>query len=173
MTWKLLATSFWLLAVANVVAGGKAKPSTPEDLGPSVIDVSSYPDEYQKTYREIFIKVFSFLGGTARAVNSPIIELDSHLEAQERRDHPELFTDPKLAEISPDGWKKRVEEIYRRPACCGACPVLSRKKARALWRFMVYDSIRRKTGPQAKAWLTQRSELLKEFDKRKQGEIKS
>jgi len=136
-----------------------------EDLGPSTIDVSSYPEEYQKTYREIFVPVFGFLGGTARAVNSPIIEMAPELQAVERRQHPELW-DVGVADISTDGWKRRATEILHRPACCGACPVLTIEKARALWRFLVYDSLQRKTGANASAWAAQRRELLRRFKER-------
>lgn len=62
-------------------AAGPAAPVLfPEDLGPAEIDVSSYPGEHQRTYREIFIPVFSFLGDAARAVNSPLIEMDPAFE---------------------------------------------------------------------------------------------
>lgn len=157
--WLLLA-----LALKPAAAGPKAVPPVVEDLGPSVIDVSSYPEEHRKTYQDIFVPVFGLLGGTARAVNSPIIELDGHREEQERRDNPELFANPDIAVVSRDGWKKRVEEIYHRPACCGACPTLTREKAKALWRFLVYDSIRRKTGRQARGWSLFRGDLTRRFE---------
>ncbi|MBI4051988.1 MAG: hypothetical protein HY400_05740 [Elusimicrobia bacterium] len=109
----------------------------PEDMGPAAIDVSNYPLKYQNTYREIFLPVFNFLGETARTVNSP--------------------------ETSSSSWKKEVERIHRRPPCCGACPVLSRKQAKELWEFLVYDSVVRKTGPNALAWAQHRENLLERF----------
>lgn len=140
----------------------------PEDIGIAEIDVTSYPPELQRTYREIFLPVFGFLGGAARAINSSIIELDPRLEQVERSAHPGLFSNPQIAQVSRNGWKKRVDEIRLRPPCCGACPVLSMKDARALWRFLVYDSILRKTGPNADAWIRYRKELLARFQKWKQ-----
>lgn len=140
--------------------GRTGKAAFPEDFGSGVIDVAGYPQEFQKTYREIFLPVFDFLGQTARIVNSPIIELDPRLEAAERQANPELFADEEAAKISRDGWKREVERLRNRPPCCGACPVLSRPDAKALWRFLVYDSITRKTGPSAQAWLRYRRDLI-------------
>ncbi|MDE2038452.1 MAG: hypothetical protein KGO96_02915 [Elusimicrobia bacterium] len=157
-------SSFLLYFSVPALAGARgATAATAEDLGPSTIDVSSYPEEYQKTYQDVFIPFFKIRGGAARAVNSPIIELDMHLEEQERRDHPQLFQEAGAAVVSRDGWKQFVEKLYATPACCGACPVLTRAKARALWRFFVYDSIQRKTGRQAAHWVALRKDLLDRF----------
>ena len=124
-----------LLALFPVFGQGPAP--VPEDLGPSVIDVSAYPPEHQKTYKEIFVPFFSRFGGTARIINSPL--------------------------VSAQDWKKEVDAIRRRPACCGACPVLSLREAKALWSFLVYDSAARKTGPRAQAWARQRQDLLDRY----------
>lgn len=142
---------------------GAAQASCPEDLGPSDIDVSAYPEEHQKTYRETFLPVFGFLGTTARMVNSPLVELDPALEAAETRLHPDLFSDPLVARATRDGWKREIAAVHRRPPCCGACPVLTLDQARALWRFMVYDSLARKTGVNAEKWIAHRRALVERF----------
>lgn len=142
---------------------GEIRPLYPEDLGPDAIDVSLYPEEHRKAYEEVFLPVFLTLGGPARAINSPIVELDPLLELAQEQSHPGLFSDARVAEATRDGWKRRVEEIRIRPPCCGACPVLSLKDARRLWRFLVYDSLRRKTGPAAPAWIRHRRVLLERF----------
>lgn len=151
---------FFLAAWAGAAS---FQPALPEDLGPAEIDVSGYPPEHQATYRALFVPVFSFLGGTARAVNSPVIELDPAAQEAQRRRHPELFADPALALISTDGWKREVDRIRRRPPCCGACPVLSLEDARALWRFLAYDSRVRKTGDSARPFLELRRRLIQKF----------
>jgi hypothetical protein len=89
-----------------------------------------------------------------------LLELDPAGEAGLRREHPELFKEPGLVEIAPDAWKKEVTRIKNRPPCCGACPQLTMAQARALWRFLAYDSLRRKTGPNAAAWAESRKQLL-------------
>lgn len=143
-----------------------APPELPEDLGPAAIDVSSYPAEYQETYRKIFLPVYGFLrGGPARALNSPLLELDPQGEAALRREHPELFAGAGLVAVAPDAWRREVMRVKNRPPCCGACPVLSMEDAKALWRFLAYDSVRRKTGPAAAAWAARRRELVDRFEK--------
>jgi hypothetical protein len=160
-----------LLVLVLVVSASAATPrpalppELPEDLGPAVIDVSSYPAEYQVTYRQIFLPVFGFLrGGPARVLNSPLIETDPEGASTLRREHPELFSDPRIAQVAPDAWRREVMRVKNRPPCCGACPILSKEDARALWRFLAYDSLRRKTGANAMAWVEQRRRLIQRFD---------
>lgn len=156
--------ALFVMILAAPSFGREPKAGLPEDLGPAEIDVSSYPREYRETYRRIFLPVARFMGGPARLLNSPLIELDPGLEEAQRARRPELFSDPRVALVSRDGWRRRVDEFRRRPPCCGACPVLSLKDAQALWRFLVYDSIARKTGPRAGAWLRHRRALLERFE---------
>lgn len=140
-------------------------PEQPEDLGPAVIDVSAYPAEHQKTYREIFLPLYaSQRGGAARAVNSALIELDPQGEQALRREHPELFGDSRLAAVAPDAWRREVLRLKNRPPCCGACPVLSKADAQALWHFLAYDSLQRKTGPAAASWAEHRRRLIERFE---------
>lgn len=156
-----------LLAAALAVRAEpalKASPKLPEDLGPSTIEVSGYPPEQRRVYKEVFLRVYGFLeGGPARAISSPLLEIDPAGEAAERRAHPEAYADASLIAPSRDAWRKEVLRIKTRPPCCGACPVLSREEARQLWTFLVYDSVHRKTGPAAAAWFASRRELIRRF----------
>jgi len=164
MTLNGAALAVLLFARAAAGAPAVLPPESPEDMGPAVIDVSGYPPEYQETYRKIFQPVYKFLrGGPARALNSPLIELDAQGERVLRREHPELFSDPRLAQVSADAWRREVARVKNRPPCCGACPILSREDAVKLWRFLAYDSLRRKTGPNAASWAAQRRRLLERF----------
>lgn len=159
-----VALSLLLAAWAGAAPIAQA-PEVPEDLGARIIDVSDYPAEHQKTYHDIFLRVYGFIkGGPTRAINSPLIEIDPKGEEVLRRDHPELFADPRLAQIAPDAWRREVMRVKNRPPCCGACPVLSMDEARALWRFFAYDSLRRKTGVRAEAWAGYRRELIERFE---------
>jgi len=172
MTLRSLVTfALLLLASSRTAAVPSAlPPEQPEDLGPAVIDVTGYPPEHQETYRKIFLPVYKFLrGGPARALNSPLIELDPQGEQVLRREHPELFADPRLAQVSADGWRREVTRVKNRPPCCGACPILSREDALKLWKFLAYDSLRRKTGANAASWAEQRRRLLERFDAVKGG----
>lgn len=173
---RLMLPVILALAAANLFSqpkdgptgAGKPEPSQavfPEDLGPEKINISQYPPQYRKTYYEVFLKVYGFLGTQARVINSPLVEMDPQLEETERRLHPALFADPLIAIPTRNGWKREVEKIRRRPPCCGACPVLSRQDAMRLWEFLVYDSIIRKTGPHASGWIRHRQKLLRQFEK--------
>ncbi|MBI2385480.1 MAG: hypothetical protein HYV14_05630 [Elusimicrobia bacterium] len=155
-----------LLAAALAVRAEPAPQASklPEDLGPATIDVSSYPPEQRRVYKEVFLRVYGFLdGGPARAINSPLLEIDPAGEAAERRAHPGEYSDASLVAPSRDGWRREVLRVKLRPPCCGACPVLSGEEARQLWNFLVYDSVRRKTGPAAAAWFSSRRELIRRF----------
>ena len=151
-------------AAAAALFSASGRPSLPDDLGPAEIDVSGYPDSYQKTYREIFLPAFRVWGTTARVINSPIIEMDPQAERDERNAHPELFSDSRVAQPTADGWKRFVADIRRKPPCCGACPTLTKTQAKELWEFLVFDSLRRKTGSRADEWIRHREDLLRRFE---------
>jgi len=165
-----------LVALVSLTSIGTATPSTstlaspeyPEDLGPAQLDVSAYPPEHQKTYQDVFLYFAKYAGGTARLINSPLIEMDPQSERVERQNNPGLFSEPGIAEVSATAWKSHVAKIRNRPPCCGACPYLTLTQARDLWSFLVYDSKVRKTGPQAAAWIKLRRQLIKEFELKRQ-----
>jgi hypothetical protein len=159
-----------LLLAALSVAAEPAPPELPEDLGPAVIDVSGYPPEHQETYRTVFLPVYGFLrGGAARALNGPLLELDPQGEAVLRREQPELFARPGLVAVEAGAWRREVMRVKNRPPCCGACPILSMADAKRLWSFLVYDSVRRKTGANAAAWAAHRRALVERFEKTVKG----
>ena len=161
---RLLALIALLPFFAAASPALKGPPEFPEDLGPAAIDVSGYPPEQQSVYQKIFLPVYSVLrGGPARALNSPLIEIDAAGEEAERRAHPGVAADPQLALYTRDGWRHEVLTVKNRPPCCGACPLLTRADAEALRSFLVYDSLRRKTGAAAEAWAAQRRELIRRF----------
>ena len=161
---RLLALAALLPLAAAASPAPKGPPEFPEDLGPAAIDVSGYPAEQQRVYQKILLPVYAVLrGGAARALNSPLIEIDAAGEEAERRAHPDIAADPQLARYTRDGWRTEVLHVKNRPPCCGACPILARADAEALRRFFVYDSLRRKTGAAAEAWAAQRRELIRRF----------
>lgn len=162
---RIIALAALLPLAAAASPAPKAAPEVPEDLGPAAIDVSTYPQEQQRVYHDIFLPVYAFIrGGAARAVNSPLIEIDAAGEEAERRAHPAIAGDPLLADYTRGGWRSEVLRLKNRPRCCGACPILTRADAEALRHFFVYDSLRRKTGASAEAWAVRRREMIRRFD---------
>ncbi|MCR4295229.1 MAG: hypothetical protein NUW21_06820 [Elusimicrobia bacterium] len=166
---RLIALATLLPLSAAAAPATNSPPEVVEDLGPAEIDVSSYPPEQQRVYREILLPVYGFIrGGPARVINSPLIEIDAAGEDAERRAHPAIAADPGLVVYTRGGWRAEVLHLKNRPRCCGACPVLTRADAVALRRFLVYDSLRRKTGVAAGPWADRRRELIRRF-----GELRS
>lgn len=157
-----------LLWLALPLAAGE--PAQPEDLGPGVIDVSGYPPEHRRAYQEVFLPVMDRLGHPERVVNSPLVELDPAAAAAERRAHPELFGDPLVAAAAPHAWKDWVAGLRNRPGCCYSCLNLTKANAVALWRFLAFDSVVRKTGANAEAWVRHRRGLLERFAARGAGD---
>lgn len=158
--WLLLASAISVSAES----ARREPPELPEDIGPAVLDVSSYPQEQQRTYEEVLLPVYKNLrGGPARVLNSPVVEIDPAGEEAERKAHPTLYAESILLAPSRDGWRMEVIRIKTKPPCCGACPILSKEDAQRLWRFLVYDSLRRKTGPAAESWAAHRKELVRRF----------
>ena len=161
---RLLVIAALLPLAAFASPAPKGPPEFPEDLGPAAVDVSGYPPEQQTVYTKIFLPVYAVLrGGPARALNSPLIEIDAAGEAAERRAHPEIAGDSRLVIYTSAGWRSEVLRVKNRPPCCGACPILTRADAEALRRFFVYDSLKRKTGSAAEAWGSQRRDLIRRF----------
>ena len=130
----------WL--VGAILLGGTillAAPKPPEyasDLGPETIDVSSYPADMQAGYKKFEAKC-AFCHSAARTVNSEF--------------------------VTAEEWNHYIKRMWQRPPCCNLCPVISKADAKAIWKFLTYDSQIRKTGPKAEAWQKHRQALLAEF----------
>jgi hypothetical protein len=103
----------------------------------------------------------------SRIWNSPFIELDDEEAKLEKKANPALFQDENVALISDDVWKRYIKRMQSFPACCGGCSDMNDAEIKDLHRFLKYDSIKRKTGSQAAAWIVHRRKLLREFERRR------
>ncbi|MHB2025008.1 MAG: hypothetical protein ACYCPQ_00010 [Elusimicrobiota bacterium] len=128
----------------------------PNDSGPASINVSSYPEQYQKTYH-VFLSKCSVCHTIARPINSEFLEMSLADQAKAKKNQPELFTDPKILKINPNIWSRYVHRMMAKPGC----PVGADGKR--IWQFLVYDSIARKTGKNFAAWSKSRGKLLSDF----------
>ncbi|MDE2313674.1 MAG: hypothetical protein KGL04_05835 [Elusimicrobia bacterium] len=128
----------------------------PNDFGPAAIDVSSYPKQYQETYK-VFLQKCSVCHTIARPINSQFLEMSEAEQAQMKKTQPELFKDPKILEIDPHIWSRYVHRMMDKPGC----PV--GKDGKRIWQFLVYDSIARKTGKNFASWKKMREKLVKDF----------
>jgi hypothetical protein len=159
-----LAVAVVVLAIAQAAQRNRVQAQQssaagglfPNDFGPASIDVSSYPKEYQETYK-VFLTKCSVCHTIARPINSQFLEISETQQAEMKKTQPELFTDPKILQIDPHIWSRYVHRMMDKPGC----PV--GKDGKRIWQFLVYDSIARKTGKNFAAWQKSREKLLQDF----------
>lgn len=127
------------------------------DLGPADIDVSKYPAEHQKTYKELLPKC-SKCHSVARVLNSQFVELSAPDLEAEKKTNPDILKDPALIQVEAEIWKRYVKRMMAKPGCDIAPP-----DGKAIWQFLAYDGKKRKTGKNFAAWKAQRLKLLEQF----------
>jgi hypothetical protein len=157
----MLAASLWLSASA-----GKTQPwpiAFPSDLGPETVDVSRYPSDLQAVYRGVFQKRCVTCHAAARALNSPLLELEPKRIAQLEAAHSPLLKDEKLAKVGPEVWKIYLKQMRQRPACCGGCSAMTDSEMKEIYRFVRYDSVVRKSGRNTLPWIARRKALIKKY----------
>jgi mono/diheme cytochrome c family protein len=140
------------------------------DLGPASIDVSSYPQELQDTYKNIFLVKCQRCHTASRPLNSQFVEpsgpKDQHQAKidQWKKSNPEMFQDKLVWQIEgwtpshPGAWDRYVHKMMAKPGC-NIAPADGKK----IWQFLTYDSEKRKTGANAAAWAEHRRKLLADF----------
>jgi len=140
------------------------------DLGPASVDVSSYPQELQDTYKNIFLVRCQRCHTASRPLNSQFVEPSGPKEGHQakidawKKSNPEMFQDKLVWQIEgwtsshPGAWDRYVHKMMAKPGC-NIAPAEGKK----IWQFLTYDSERRKTGAAAAAWAAHRRKLLADF----------
>jgi len=136
------------------------------DLGPSKIDVSSYPPEMQKTYNGILQVRCARCHTPSRPLNSQYTEVKGTKEekpaklAALKKSDPELFAPENkyIWQVETDVWQRYVKRMMAKPGCN-----IANEEGKAVWKFLVYDSNKRKLGANKAAWKAHRQKLLAEF----------
>lgn len=143
------------------------------DFGPEQIDVTSYPAELQKTYREMLQtpgKKCSSCHTAARPLNSQFVEPSGPKEGHQAKiaawkaSNPEIFNDKLVWQVEgksasgPGIWERYVKKMMAKPGCN-----ISPAEGKQIWAFLTYDSEKRKTGANATKWAEQRKKLLADF----------
>jgi hypothetical protein len=146
------------------------------DLGPASIDVSTYPEELQKTYRELLLVKCQRCHTASRPLNSQYVEPYGPKAEQAgkverwRREHPEMFQDSLVWKIeparnaSPGVWQRYVLAMASKPGAN-----IQPREAKRIWEFLTYDSEQRKTGAKAATWAAHRRQLLQQFKEQNPG----
>jgi hypothetical protein len=140
------------------------------DFGPAEVDVTSYPADIQKTYKELFLVKCQRCHQASRPLNSQFVEPSGPKEghqakiAQWKASHPEMFQDKLVWQVEgksaagPGIWERYVKKMMAKPGCN-----ISPDDGKKIWQFLTYDSEHRKTGANAAKWAEHRRQLLADF----------
>ena len=138
----------------------------PNDLGPGTIDVSKYSPELQAGYKLLQDKC-SRCHTPSRPLNSQFLQLKPEEQAAMKASNPEIFKDKLVWQVETDVWQRYVKRMMTKPGCAIAEP-----DAKKIFKFLVEDSKRRKTGANAKAWAELRRKLLAQLKQDKPARYK-
>jgi hypothetical protein len=140
----------------------------PNDLGPASLPESvlkTYPPNVREGYKYM-LHDCAECHTPSRPLNSRFVEPDGGISDakqqasldQMKKDQPELFKNPAVWEVSVKVWNRYVKRMMMKPGA--KIPV---QQAKAIWEFLEYDGVHRKTGKNAAAWKAHREKLVKEF----------
>ena len=75
-----------------------------------------------------------------------------------KKSNPELFKDKWVWQIEDGIWQRYIKRMMAKPGCA-----ISDAEGKKIFKFVVEDSRRRKTGAQAASWSAHRKKLLADF----------
>ena len=144
----------------------------PNDLGPDTLDaetLKSYPADIQEGYKLLRgsdkKRNCQSCHTSARPLNSRFVEPEGKNEAERKdniaklkKSNPEMFEDMTVWQIEWDQWQRYVKRMMSKPGCS-----VSKDDGMKIWRFLVYDSSKRKLGANAEKWKAHRKKLIEEF----------
>ncbi len=161
----------WADDAAYLAEKAKAlKSPYANDFGPKDIDVSSYPPEMQKAYKEILLVKCQRCHEASRPLNSQYVEPSGAKEGHAAKitgwktSQPEIFKYKLVWQIEgktaagPGIWERYVKKMMAKPGCN-----ISPDEGKRVWQFLTYDSEKRKTGANAAKWAEHRRKLLTDF----------
>ena len=157
----------WPALTEEKPAGGKTaaelekekalKNPFPNDLGPDKIDVSKYNAEQQAGYKLMQEKC-SRCHTPSRPLNSQFLQIKPEETAAIKAANPEIFKDKLVWQVEADIWQRYVKRMMTKPGCA-----ITEPDAKKIFRFLVEDSKKRKTGAAAKGWADHRRKLVAAF----------
>lgn len=163
--YSLLASFGLAFSVPQVSADAAAdaekekamKNPYPNDLGPSTVDVSQYSPEAQQGYKLMQDKCAK-CHTPARPLNSQFLDLKADEIAKAKASNPEMFKDKLVWQVEDGIWQRYVKRMMAKPGCN-----ISSEQGKKIWKFIVEDSKKRKTGAAAAGWAAHRKKLLSDF----------
>lgn len=146
----------------------------PNDFGPAILPeavLNSYPANIRLGYE----KLLSPKNGcaqchsAARPLNSHFVEPEGGLDvakqdaalAKLKKDQAQLFTERSTWRVETKIWSRFVIRMMNKPGCN-----LQKTDAKAIYEFLCYDSLKRKTGANATKWAAHRKGLVDQLKKK-------
>jgi hypothetical protein len=143
----------------------------PNDFGPDALPASvlkAYPFAVQEGYRKL-VSVKSGCAqchSAARPLNSRFVEPEGGMDeaAQDawivrmKKEQPAMFADAAVWQVETRIWNRYVKRMMNKPGCN-----LQKADAKAIYEFLSYDSVKRKTGANAAKWAELRKGLIEQL----------
>jgi mono/diheme cytochrome c family protein len=167
----------FVLLVSFVSSGFAADPSAFEaekakamanpyanDLGPDTVDVSGYPADIQKAYKEVLQVKCAKCHTAARPLNSQFFEpLGNTAEktakvAAMKKSDPDMFASVNVWQVEDNIWQRYVRRMMAKPGCD-----ITPAEGKAVYNFLRHDSNQRKVGKNKASWKAHREKLLADF----------
>jgi len=140
----------------------------PNDFGPDTLPadvLKAYPANVQAGYQ----KLISNKSGcaqchsAARPLNSRFVEPEGGMDdakqdawiAKAKKDQPDMFKDISAWQVETKVWSRYVKRMMNKPGCN-----LQKADGKAIYEFLSYDSVKRKTGANAAKWAAHRKGLI-------------
>ncbi len=172
--WMTVATLG--LAAALPVAGlaemsekekAQAHPYA-NDFGPDKLSdevLKSYPANIQAGYKAL-IKGCAQCHTASRPLNSRFVEPEGGKDekkqeatlAEWKKSNPEMFKDSSIWQPEARVWSRYVKRMMAKPGC-----EIDAAAGKAIYEFLVYDGVKRKSGKNAAAWAEHRKKLVAEL----------
>ena len=129
----------------------------PNDLGPDKIDASKYTPEQQEGYK-LMLDRCSRCHTPSRPLNSQFVDVKPEEMAGLKKSNPEIFRDKLVWQVESGIWQRYIKRMMAKPGCN-----ISDAEGKKIFRFVVADSKKRKTGVGASAWSAHRKKLIADF----------
>ena len=129
----------------------------PNDFGPDKIDAGKYSAEARQGYELMQVKC-SRCHSPSRVLNSQFVDVKPEELPNLKKTDPAIFKDPLVWQVEPKIWQRYVKRMMSKPGC-----ELATEDGKKIWKFVVEDSLKRKTGAAAAAWKEHRRKLLDDF----------
>lgn len=140
----------------------------PNDFGPEALPediLKSYPANIQAGYKKLVgtKNGCAQCHSAARPLNSRFVEPEGGIDdakqdawiAKMKKEQPDLFKDGATWQVETKIWSRYVKRMMNKPGCN-----LQKADGKAIYEFLAYDSIKRKTGANAAKWAAHRKGLV-------------